>query len=151
MKARKEILTDCTLCYHSCGIRVAVEDGKAVAVKGLESHPINKGELCPKGESILDTIYHPQRIKYPMKKVNGKFERISWETALDEISRKLSDLKEEFGPQMMGMFSGSIGVENMEIAGLTQRFKTAFGSPNFFFRGERMLPDAHQNPPDHIR
>ncbi|BBO82106.1 dehydrogenase [Desulfosarcina ovata subsp. sediminis] len=132
MKARKEILTDCTLCYHSCGIKVAVEDGKAVEVKGLASHPINKGELCPKGENILDTIYHPQRIKYPMKKVNGKFERISWETALDEISQKLSDLKEKFGPQMMGMFSGSIGVENMEIAGLTQRFKTAFGSPNFF-------------------
>lgn len=132
MKAKKEILTDCTLCYHSCGIKVAVEDGKAVAVKGLASHPINKGELCPKGERLLDSIYHPQRIKYPMKKVNGKFERISWETALDEISKKLSDLKEEFGPQMLGMFSGSIGVENMEIAGLTQRFKTAFGSPNFF-------------------
>ena len=132
MKGRKEILTDCTLCYHSCGIKVAVEDGKAVEVKGLASHPINKGELCPKGENLLASIYHPQRIKYPMKKVNGKFERISWETALDEISRKLSDLKKEFGPQMMGMFSGSIGVENMEIAGLTQRFKTAFGSPNFF-------------------
>lgn len=132
MEQRKEILTDCTLCYHSCGIKVGVENGKAVDIEGIPSHPVNKGELCPKGENMLDSIYHPERVKYPMKKVNGKFERISWDTALDEISQRLAELKASFGPQMLGMFSGSIGVENMEIAGLTQRFKTAFGSPNFF-------------------
>jgi len=45
----KEIMTDCTLCYHSCGCRVSVEDGKAVKIRGLESHPLNRGRLCPKG------------------------------------------------------------------------------------------------------
>jgi anaerobic selenocysteine-containing dehydrogenase len=45
----KEVLTDCTLCYHSCGTRVVVEDGKAVKILGLESHPLSKGRLCPKG------------------------------------------------------------------------------------------------------
>ncbi|MBI5443214.1 MAG: hypothetical protein HY900_18605, partial [Deltaproteobacteria bacterium] len=49
-----EILTDCTLCYHSCGTRVTVENGRAVKVEGLESHPINQGELCPKGLAALD-------------------------------------------------------------------------------------------------
>ena len=132
MKHTQQIMTDCTLCYHSCGIKVGVEDGRAVSVEGLESHPINNGELCPKGEQLLDSVYHPERIKYPMKKVDGKFQRISWETALDEIAERLGTLKSQFGPQMLGVFSGSVGVENMEIAGLTQRFKTAFGSPNFF-------------------
>ena len=51
MAARKEIFTDCTLCYHSCGTRVTVEDGKAVKIRGLESHPLNKGRLCPKAVS----------------------------------------------------------------------------------------------------
>lgn len=132
MDNTKEILTDCTLCYHSCGTKVTVKDGRAVKVEGLESHPINHGELCPKGEAMLEHIYGPDRLKHPMKRVNGKFEPISWDQALDEITDKLSQLKEKYGPQVLGVFSGSIGVENLEMAGLTQRFKAAFGSPNFF-------------------
>jgi anaerobic selenocysteine-containing dehydrogenase len=132
MGERKEILTDCTLCYHSCGCRVTVEDGRAVKIEGLESHPINKGKLCPKGENALENIYSPDRIKQPLKRVNGGFEAVSWDQALDEIADKLERLREEFGPQILGVFSGSIGVENLEMAGLTQRFKAAFGSPNFF-------------------
>jgi len=128
----EKIYTDCTLCYHSCGSKVTVEDGKAVKIEGLESHPLNKGQLCPRGEAALDNIYSPDRLKYPMKKVNGDFQRISWDQALDEISDKLDRLREEFGPQVLGMFCGSIGVENLEMAGLVQRFKAAFGSPNFF-------------------
>jgi anaerobic selenocysteine-containing dehydrogenase len=67
-----------------------------------------------------------------MKRVDGRFERITWDQALKEIAAKLSKLKNEFGPSVLGVFSGSIGVENLEMAGLTQRFKAAFGSPNFF-------------------
>jgi anaerobic selenocysteine-containing dehydrogenase len=67
-----------------------------------------------------------------MKRSNGRFEEISWDQALDEIAGKLKGLKEKFDPQVLGVFSGSIGVENLEMAGLVQRFKAAFGSPNFF-------------------
>ncbi|MBW1978415.1 MAG: molybdopterin-dependent oxidoreductase [Deltaproteobacteria bacterium] len=132
MQNTKEILTDCTLCYHSCGCRVSLENGKAVKVRGLESHPLNKGRLCPKGGSALDVIYSPERLKHPLKRVNGDFEEISWEQALDEIAEKMISLKQKFGPRVLGVFSGSIGVENLEMAGLVQRFKAAFGSPNFF-------------------
>jgi formate dehydrogenase (coenzyme F420) alpha subunit len=128
----KEIFTDCTLCYHSCGTKVTVENGVAIKVEGQKSHPINQGKLCPKGEAMLSSIYSPDRLKSPMKKVNGDFVEISWDQALDEIAAKLNQLKRDFGPQTLGVFSGSIGVENLEMAGLTQRFKAAFGSPNFF-------------------
>jgi len=128
----REVLTDCTLCYHSCGTRVTIEDGKAVRVEGLESHPLNRGKLCPKGEAALENVYDPNRILYPLKRVLGKWERISWDQALGEIADKLNSLKEAFGPAVLAVFSGSIGVENLEMAGLTQRFKAAFGSPNFF-------------------
>jgi anaerobic selenocysteine-containing dehydrogenase len=128
----KVILTDCTLCYHSCGTKVTVEDGVAVKVEGLESHPLNKGKLCPKGEVALDNIYDPQRLQSPMKRVNGTWQKITWDQALAEIAQKLLKLKNEFGPSVLGVFNGSIGVENLEMVGLTQRFKAAFGSPNFF-------------------
>jgi len=132
MTETREVLTDCTLCYHSCGCRVTVEEGRAVKIKGLDSHPLNKGRLCPKGASALETIYSPDRLKHPMKRGNNGFERISWDQALDEIAGKLKGLKEQFGPQVLGVFSGSIGVENIEMTGMVQRLKAAFGSPNSF-------------------
>jgi len=132
MENQKEIYTDCTLCYHSCGIKVTVKDGKAVKIRGLESHPLNRGNLCPKGANALESIYSPDRLKSPLKRVNGDFEEISWDQALDEIAKKLTELKTTYGPEILGVFTGSIGVENLEMAGLIQRFKAAFGSPNFF-------------------
>lgn len=132
MGKTKQILTDCTLCYHSCGCRVTVEDGRAVKIEGLESHPLNRGRLCPKGGTALQTIYSDARLKYPLKRVNGGFTRISWDQALDEIAEKLNRLKEEFGPQALGVFCGSIGVENLEMSTLIHLLKAAYGSPNFF-------------------
>ena len=131
-KSVKEILTDCTLCYHSCGTVVTVEDGKAVEVKGLKSHPLNQGMLCPKGRAALENIYDNDRLKYPLKKIKGGFERITWDQALTEIAEKLLTLKEKYGPAILGVFSGSIGVENLEMAGLAHRFEAVFGSPNYF-------------------
>src|SRR3990172_3120990 len=130
--ATKEVMTDCTLCYHSCGVKVTVEDGKAVKVVGLKEHPLTRGELCPKGDAMLEDIYSPERITHPIKRVGKKWEQISWEQALNEISAKLLDLKKKYGPEVLGVFSGSIGVENLEMNGLSQRFRSAFGSPNFF-------------------
>jgi len=111
---------------------VTVEDGRAVKIKGLESHPLNRGMLCPKGRAALDNIYSPDRLKYPLKRVNNSFQRITWDQAIAEIGEKLLKLREKFGPAVLGVFSGSIGVENLEMAGLTHRFEAAFGSPNFF-------------------
>lgn len=127
----KWIATDCTICYHSCGMRVLVEDGRITQVEGLKEHPLNKGRLCPKGERAIELVYHPDRLKYPLKRVNGQWKRIAWDDALAEIADKLQGLKKEFGPDVLSIFSGSIGVENLEMMEMAQRFKGAFGSPNF--------------------
>lgn len=132
MEGSKTILTDCTLCYHSCGTKVTVENGVAIKVDGLKAHPLNKGVLCPKGRAALQNVYDPARLKHPLRRTAGGWEKISWDQALTEISEKLLSLKEKYGPSILGVFSGSIGVENLEMAGLTQLFKAAFGSPNFF-------------------
>jgi anaerobic selenocysteine-containing dehydrogenase len=127
----KWIATDCTICYHSCGMNVLVEEGRIIKVQGLKDHPLNKGRLCPKGAKAIELVYHPDRLKHPLKKVNGEWKRISWEIALTEIADKLQSLKKGFGPEILSIFSGSIGVENLEMMELAQRFKGAFGSPNF--------------------
>jgi anaerobic selenocysteine-containing dehydrogenase len=127
----KWVATDCTICYHSCGMNVLVEDGKITKVEGLTDHPLNKGQLCPKGEKAIEVVYHPDRLQYPMKRVSGKWQRVTWDQALSEIAEKLLSLKKEFGPEVLSIFSGSIGVENLEMMELAQRFKGAFGTPNF--------------------
>ncbi len=127
----KWVATDCTICYHSCGMRVLVDEGRITRVEGLKEHPLNKGQLCPKGERAIELVYHPDRLKYPLKKIDGKWIRVAWDEALTEIADKLQRLKKEFGPETLSIFSGSIGVENLEMMEMAQRFKGAFGSPNF--------------------
>jgi anaerobic selenocysteine-containing dehydrogenase len=127
----KWMATDCTICYHSCGMSVLVEEGRITKVAGLKDHPLNKGRLCPKGARAIELVYHPDRLRYPLKKVNGEWKRTPWDVALTEIADKLQRLKKEFGPEILSIFSGSIGVENLEMMELAQRFKGAFGSPNF--------------------
>jgi anaerobic selenocysteine-containing dehydrogenase len=133
MKANaKKYYSGCALCYHSCGIEIDVADGKIVNVQGQKSHPLNKGYLCPKGRATIEHIYHPSRLRHPLKKDGSGFRQISWEQALDEISGELNDLKDKNGPQALAFFCGSVGVENFEMVALTHRFKAAFGSPNYF-------------------
>jgi len=132
MDKPREIYTDCTLCYHSCGTKVTVEDGKAVKIRGLTSHPINQGRLCPKGANALDVVYSPDRLKQPLKRTENGFAEISWEQALNEIADKLLRLKARYGAGVFGLFCGSIGVENLEMSTLVHLLRSGFGSPNFF-------------------
>lgn len=124
------IKSDCILCVSGCGINAYVEDGKLVKVEGMPEHPLNKGGLCPRGENLVEFAYAPDRVKYPMKKENGEWKRISWDEALDTIASKLTRIKEEYGAHALAIFNGSMAVENIELAAFTQRFKGAFGTPN---------------------
>ena len=84
-------------CWDSCGFKVTVEDGKVVKVEGDEDHPITKGKICGRGRMLEKRVNSGERLLYPLKKVAGEFERISWEQALDEISEKLREYKRQYG------------------------------------------------------
>ncbi|MDL2274605.1 molybdopterin-dependent oxidoreductase [Desulfosarcina sp. OttesenSCG-928-G10] len=128
----KKTYSGCVLCYHSCGVEVDVADGKVVGVQGQASHPLNKGYLCPKGRATIEHIYHPSRLRHPLKKDGTGFKEISWDQALDEIGDQLKTIKSKYGPEALGFFCGSVGVENFEMVALTHRFRAAYGSPNYF-------------------
>ncbi len=126
------IKTDCGLCINSCGIDAYVENGKLVKVEGTKENWLNKGELCEKGKHLVEGIYSPTRVKYPIKKVDGHFQRISWDQALSEIAAKLLELKEKYGARTLATWTGSVGTEHFEMAAFNQRLAKAFGTPNFF-------------------
>lgn len=119
------------MCGGACGILVTVKNGKAVKVVGDPDCPTNKGTLCPKGASLLKILYHPDRLTYPQKRVGargeGKWQRTSWDEALDIAAQRLSDIKEKFGPRSVALATGH--PKGLEIT-MAQRFATAFGTPN---------------------
>lgn len=124
--------TVCMLCFMVCGINAHVQGGKLIKVEGTPENPLNCGLLCPKGQNLPDYVYSPDRIKYPMKKVDGSWQRISWDEALDTITEKLQNIKLQYGARALAVSVGSIGAENIEISAFAQRFRGAFGTPNFF-------------------
>jgi anaerobic selenocysteine-containing dehydrogenase len=64
--SQRTIKTVCNLCGLSgCGMKIAVQDGKVVQVKGDQDHPENRGALCIKGQAVIDILYAPDRLKYP--------------------------------------------------------------------------------------
>ncbi len=126
------IKTDCGLCINCCGLNACVEDGKLVKVEGMKEHWLNKGALCPKGARLMEYVYSPNRIRHPLKHVDGSFEKISWDQAFEEIASRLFDLREKYGARTLATWTGSVGVEHFEMAAFNQRFRGAFGTPNFF-------------------
>ncbi len=125
------IKTDCILCVWGCGINAYVEGGKLVKVEGMTEHPLNEGRLCPRGKALVDYVYSPDRLKYPLKREKGGWKRISWDEALDIIAEKLQQIKDDYGAHALAIFCGSIGVENNELAAFARRFRGAYGTPNF--------------------
>lgn len=84
-------------CWDNCGFVVEVEDGKIVKIDGDKEHPITKGKICGRGRMLEARTNSDDRVLYPLKKIDGEFQRITWEQALTEISDKLADVKQTFG------------------------------------------------------
>ncbi|HEV8537721.1 MAG TPA: molybdopterin-dependent oxidoreductase [Bacteroidota bacterium] len=125
--------TICGLCSAGCGIRVRLVDGLPVYVKGNPMYPINQGGLCPLGLNALHHLYHPDRLKGPMKQVgkfgSGKWESITWDEALKTVSDALVKLRNEGNPHQVAFLGhDERGLMHRHIA----RFMQAYGSPNYF-------------------
>jgi len=129
----KTIKSVCMLCFMVCGINAYVKGGKLVKVEGMKDHPATKGVLCPRGHLLPDYVYAQDRIKYPMiRDRNGTLQRASWDEALESVAEKLQKIKEEYGARSVAVSVGSIGAENILISAFAQRWRAAFGTPNFF-------------------
>ncbi len=120
--------TVCTHCSVGCAVDAIVENGVWVRQEPVFDSPINLGSYCAKGAALREHGHGEFRLRYPMKLVNGKYERISWDTALTEISAKMMELKKASGPDSV-YFVGS-SKHNNEQAYLLRKFVSFWGSNN---------------------
>src|SRR5262245_40411472 len=104
-------------CPDTCGFVVRVNDeGRAVELRGDRDHPFTRGFLCLKVSRYLERVYHPERLKWPMKRVGakgqGRFTRISWDEAIEAVCRRLTEIAASpDGPQAIlpYSYSGTLG------------------------------------------
>ena len=129
------VKSHCRMCHGGCGVLVYTKDGKAAKVVGDPDCPINHGTLCSKGIASAQFAYHPDRLTHPVRRIgpkgSGKWERISWDEALDTIARHILEYKEEFGAKSVVMGYGT-GREN---EGVIYRFANLLGTPNVLTAG----------------
>ncbi|SHI42481.1 molybdopterin-containing oxidoreductase family protein [Desulfosporosinus lacus] len=107
----------CCLCNGGCGLKVSLDhEGKVQAVFGDLDNPYNKGKICAKPMEIAQTLYGPYRVEYPMKKVDGKFERITWDEALKLIAQKYNHYIQESGTGSIVGITSKIGGSYSKLA-----------------------------------
>ena len=140
MRARddneKGIETRKTVCWpspgcSSCGLLVDVKDDKIVRLRGNPQSP-TQGFVCPERfPHLLKWLEHPGQLMYPLKRAGergeNKWQRVSWEQALDEIAEKLKNIKAQYGAESLTVTEGTY---RSDIYGIRTRFLNLFGNPS---------------------
>jgi anaerobic selenocysteine-containing dehydrogenase len=117
----------CYMCDSYCPTKIYVKNEQAISIDLLDKRV---KELCPRWKAQIDFVYHSERLKYPMiqdEKGTGKFERISWNEALDIITDKLIEVKERTGPESVAFYIAY----TKEPRPYFRRLVHGYGSPNY--------------------
>ncbi len=128
----------CLQCPSGCGLRIRSVNQWPVKLEGIRDYPINRGRLCPKGQSGLQVLYDPDRIRHPLKRKGargeGIWEKISWKEGIDIVIERLKSLRQEGRPHHLAVLGGRYRGHMMD---LMARFLEAYGSPNHLGNTER--------------
>jgi len=101
------VLTTCIYCGCGCGLYLESENSNVIGSYPSGNHPVSKGALCVKGWNAYEFIKKCDRLKKPLIKINGNFEEVGWDKALDVTSKKLLEIKEKYGPDSLGFLSSA--------------------------------------------
>ncbi len=123
-------------CHCGCGVLLHTnKEGRLVKIEGDAANPFSQGEMCPRGLAGLETIYHPDRLLYPLLRVGergeGKWRRASWDEALDLTAAAFEKARATDGPESVVFLKGT----GRDISPYISRLAYSFGSPNYFACG----------------
>lgn len=138
----------CRGCHGGCMYLVTVEQGRVVKVRPDPDGPLNRGRGCVKGMSIIEQMYHPDRLTSPRRRIgpkgSGKWEDISWDEAYDEIAARMGSIMQESGPESVALISGT-GRHHLSQF---WRFGNVLGTPNATSSGALICLGPRKNAGD---
>lgn len=155
--------SSCVLCAQNCGLEMKVEHNRIVKVRGDKDNPRSRGYTCRKGLNIAHYVHNEDRVFYPLKKVGGSHERITWEQAISEIAEKVLVIRERHGPKALaymggggtgGQMEAGIGLPVLRMLGshyyysaLAQEFSNIFWVDGRVIGRQGLItwPDAHHS------
>ena len=152
VKVDKKVRTTCSYCGVGCNLETSVKDGKVVAIDTPKETEVNAGHTCIKGRYAFGFYDHPDRLRSPLIKKNGKFEEASWDDAYEYIKQKLEKIKNESGPDAIAgissarctneenyvfqkMIRAAIGTNNIDCCARICHSPTAWGMQQTFGTG----------------
>ena len=125
----KFIPSICSYCGTGCKVLFEVIDGKINSTLPFKSYPVNEGKLCIKGWNLHEYINSYMRLKTPLIREAGRLQKTTWDEAIDYSAKKLNKIKQEFGPDSIGVLV-SAKITNEENY-LAQKFtRAAIGTNN---------------------
>lgn len=118
--------TVCPYCGVGCGFYVCVQNGCAIGLEYMTDHPVCNGRLCAKGNAALEILDHPDRLKRPLKKVDGGWAQVSWDEALDTVADTLQTIGNARTPDAIGFLASAkcTNEENYRFQKLARLFGT---------------------------
>jgi len=119
-------------CPDACSLLVTVDGGRAIRLRGNPGHPVTQGFLCAKVSRYLERQYHPDRLLYPQRRTGakgeGRFERISWDEALNTIATRLKQIAAESGPEAILPYSYAGTMGYLQGGSMDRRFFHRLGA-----------------------
>ena len=106
------VYRQCTLCEAHCGIRVAVEDDRVLRITGDPDDVLSRGYICPKAAALVDIYEDPERLRQPVKRVDGSFVEIGWDEALDLAAEGLRAVQNRHGADAVATYLGNPGAHS---------------------------------------
>ena len=123
----------CNICFNCCSTEFHFAGNKLVRITGNDTDPILKGKVCPKSQLTVQLYNNERRLTQPLKRIGargeGRFEPISWIQALDEIAAKMTAVRDKWGSETLGIFSGT-RTGTLTNRGFIRIFGQMWGTPN---------------------
>ena len=122
----------CPLCEAVCGLEFRYLDGRLEAIHGDPDDALSRGHICPKGNAILDLESDPDRLRQPVKRVDGQWVVASWDEAFTTIGRKFHELQTRHGKSAVAVYLGNPTVHHFSLLAYVPQLLRALGSRNVF-------------------
>ena len=133
----EKIYRSCPTCEASCGLVMEVdrEAKQVISIKGDPDNHRSRGYVCAKSQAFHYIYEDPERLTRPVKKINGQWQEIDWEEALNETARRLAAIRDQYGKDAIAMYYGNPNGHNFSTQIYTQMFITLLNTERFFSAG----------------